>query len=67
MVYYSGPLYSVSNHLTLDAGISLCVDTVIRRCFMAMPIRQTESDDDTSSHMNCKEFSSFLHVGVKSR
>jgi hypothetical protein len=67
MVYYSGPLYSVSNHLTLDAGISLCADTVIRRCFMAMPIRQIESDDDTSSHMNCKGFSSFLHVGVKSR
>ena len=33
MVYYSGPLYFVSNHLTLDAGISLCAYTVIRSCF----------------------------------
>ena len=56
MVYYSGPLYSVSNHLTLDAGISLCVDTVIRRCFITTPIGQIESDDDTSSHMKCKGF-----------
>jgi hypothetical protein len=56
MVYYSGPLYSVSNHLTLDAGISLCVDTVIRRCFITTPIRQIESDNNTSSHMKCKGF-----------